>query len=76
MINYPRCRTCKHYTQANRAAYDYRHKSLGSCSRWLMGYGVEPETVALNEVLVEDDEDWGAAMGPDFGCVLHEQSPT
>jgi hypothetical protein len=22
-------------------------------------------------VLVENDEDWGMIVGPDFGCVLH-----
>jgi hypothetical protein len=31
--------------------------------------------MALNEVLVEDDEGWAMEMGREFGCVLHEAKP-
>ena len=44
------------------------NNSFGNCSRWAKGYGDDP--LADNEVIVEDDEGWGAVMGPQFGCVL------
>ena len=43
---------------------------FGTCERWDSGYG--RITIKSNEVHVEDDEGWGAQMGPDFGCVLFE----
>lgn len=58
------CKTCRHFTVESQG--------LGSCDRWLRGYGVTPEEIGPNEVLVEDDEGWGMLMGPHFGCVLHE----
>lgn len=61
-----RCGDCKHFIpDTDRAPY-------GSCGRWNTGYGYDQTTMPLNEVLVEDDEGWGMAMGPDFGCVLWE----
>ena len=60
-----RCRDCKFW-----AKHDHDH--LGECSRWLRGYGIELDQVPANEVHVENDEGWGAEMGPDFGCVLWE----
>ena len=64
-----RCRTCRYYV-----AHD-KPEGYGGCTRWHAGYGVEMSEVAANEVLVENDEGWGALMGPDFGCVLHEPKP-
>lgn len=45
----------------------------GDCSRWHRGYTIPSVEVGRNEVLVEDDEGWAMTMGPDFGCVLHEE---
>lgn len=45
---------------------------IGNCGRWMTGYHVRSEEIPDNEVLVEDDEGWGARMGRDFGCVLFE----
>jgi len=59
------CKECRHYRRVEG------HR-LGSCVRWHEGYGVPPSQIADNEVLVENDAGWGAEMGPDFGCVLHE----
>lgn len=60
-----KCKDCIHWIKS-----EDRH--LGSCSRWLYGYGYELKDIPINEVLVEDDEGWGAMMGPEFGCVLWE----
>lgn len=61
-----RCKDCKHFDQTKKP------EGFGTCKRWHYGYHVELSEVQPNEVLVEDDEGWGAYMGPEFGCVLHE----
>ncbi len=63
-----RCKTCKHFSPESNPYW----AGLGSCSRWHAGYHVKREEIADNEVLVENDEGWGAYVGPEFGCVLHE----
>lgn len=64
------CQACAHFT------VDDKHPPYGSCSRWNVGYGAYyppyDEPMALNEVLVENDEGWGMVVGPQFGCVLYE----
>lgn len=60
------CETCSHFRVQEFAP-------LGKCSRWNYGYGYVPSDLPFNEVLVEDDEGWGSLMGPQFGCLLHEQ---
>lgn len=62
------CDACKHWY------YDDRDKirRLGRCKRWLFGYQIHNDDVPDNGVVVEDDEGWGAFMGPKFGCVLWE----
>jgi hypothetical protein len=78
-----RCRDCKYYSPgARRDAVPTREdyvegrsgtgSRLGSCARWHYGYGVTADEVGDHEVVVENDEGWGAAMGPDFGCLLWE----
>jgi hypothetical protein len=62
-----RCTTCKHFTP------DRDRPPYGSCLRWNTGYSYNQKLMPLDEVLVENDEGWGMAMGPAFGCVLHEQ---
>jgi hypothetical protein len=57
------CATCKHFTPES--------SGFGSCAKWHRGYGVLLEDMAINEVLVEDDEGWGMLVGPCFGCILH-----
>lgn len=74
------CRNCKFFeTVASRAEsapsfrYDDKARSdFGYCSRWRRGYHEDISKLPSNEVIVEDDEMWGAIMGPDFGCVLWE----
>lgn len=61
----PTCDACKFW---NKRGEDH----LGYCGRWKEGYSIKLESIADNEVLVENDEGWGAMMGPKFGCVLHE----
>lgn len=65
------CSTCKFYTPSTDAYV----QPLGTCSRWHEGYGINPKRIALNEVIVENDEGWAAYMGPEFGCVLWEAKP-
>ena len=60
------CGTCEHYRQGSERGH------LGECARWQRGYAWESAEIPVNEVVVEDDEGWGALMGPDFGCVLWE----
>ena len=64
-----RCKTCKHFTP------DPKQGPYGSCERWQAGYyhyAKISDLLPLNEVRVENDEGWGAIMGPEFGCVLWE----
>jgi hypothetical protein len=63
-----RCRTCKHFRREKEAP-------VGSCTRWLYGYSMRPGfPLPAGEVIVEDDEGWGAMMHEAFGCVLHESN--
>jgi hypothetical protein len=67
------CKDCRHFSLEKNP---YRHQDgFGYCSRWKAGYHIDPKTLADNEVLVEDDEGWGALMGPNFGCILFEAKP-
>lgn len=63
----PRCKTCKHWSP-----YKGKEIGFGECSRWHKGYNKPLPSLASNEVLVEYDEGWGAIMGENFGCILHE----
>ncbi len=66
------CRNCKHFD------LDDKYKNgWGACRRWMYSYQHLPKLRAKsNEIQVEFDEGWGAMMGPDFGCVLFEESET
>lgn len=63
----PRCKTCKHWSLDTSSPIGF-----GECSRWNYGYYVSLDKIASHEVIVENDEGWGAMIGPNFGCVLHE----
>lgn len=65
-----RCKDCKHYEPIRKVSHS-GSGLLGYCGRWHQGYGSSDE-VKSNEVIVENDEGWGAMMGPEFGCVLWE----
>jgi len=65
-----RCATCAHWAK-------HSDDHLGDCARWKMGYKLGARDIPANEVHVENDEGWGAQMGPDFGCVLWQaKKPT
>ena len=64
------CKTCKHFRPGSYK--DERGKGFGHCERWRYGYRERVEDCPTNELIVENDEGWGAIMGPDFGCVLWE----
>ena len=69
-----RCGDCKHL-DANEG-----HPAIagsGQCTRWHMGYLDAIDEWVLDGpkgAVVEFDEGWGNMVGPDFGCVLFEQS--
>lgn len=75
------CKNCRHYHPnkgGNSGTVDFP-PTLGRCYRWRGGdgsggYSWKPSEIASNEVVVETDEEWGAQMGPDFGCVLWESA--
>ena len=64
------CGNCKHFTPHKK------WKDYGECERWAYGYGTSIYEIAKNEVIVENDEGWGAMMGKDFGCVLFAKRRT
>ena len=37
-----------------------------------LGYGIDPDDVPPDGLLIEDDEGWAWFVGPDFGCVNFE----
>lgn len=62
------CGTCKHFSRSSRAP----NAPAGDCARWIASYQYRYETVPAGEVVVEDDEGWGAMVSETFGCVLWE----
>jgi hypothetical protein len=61
----PICKNCTHYD-----APDSDTESYGGdckCESFKIGYGFR--IVKDSDVLVEGDEGWGFAVGPEFGCV-------
>lgn len=67
------CKHCRHFSALTGVGGFY--PGFGSCSRWHTGYR-KIEGIKSNEVHIEDDEGWGAEVGPDFGCVLWEERET
>lgn len=65
-----RCADCKFFEKNER---NLPADGFGHCSRWKHGYHHKKEGFKPNDVLVEDDEGWGNAVGPEFGCVLFER---
>ena len=71
-----RCKDCRHWTAQERNFHSGStgipsEARWGSCSRWEMGYGT-PDAFPADGIVIENDEGWGAFMGPMFGCVLFE----
>lgn len=55
------CGRCQHFARD-------AGRPVGSCERWEFGYRRgDPKP---GELIVEDDEGWGAVMHEDFGCLL------
>ncbi len=65
-----RCKDCKHFSPDIAGAG--LGPGFGSCARWRFGYQHKLEECPKNELIVENDEGWGAWIGPEFGCVLFE----
>ena len=69
-----KCKNCKYWGK-NRSSIPDAEVRLKSCSCPAMHYGyhLKDEDVKDDGVRVEEDEGWGMATGPDFGCVHFEQ---
>lgn len=71
------CRTCAFWTLELKPYSDgvgmrkARSAGFGACAseKFVHGYGIEFENLALDSVPVEDDEGWAFVTGPLFGCV-------
>jgi hypothetical protein len=44
---------------------------MGDClsKKWLKGYHYNSKDIEPDNVIVEDDEGWGAVTGAKFGCI-------
>ena len=68
------CKDCKFFSRDGWAIKDSaKERGFGQCTRWRFGYGHEIETCLIDELIIEDDEGWGAIIGPEFGCVLFKE---
>jgi len=62
------CRSCTFWKPRDNS-------HLGECSRWdyRTSGDFDHSAIPTNGVIAENDEGWGALMGPEFGCVLWEE---
>lgn len=61
-----RCETCLYYVQAQFG--DHRM----TCKSPKIRRGYDREIPCDDGAMVEDDEEWGILVGPNFGCVNHK----
>lgn len=68
------CDTCRFWTRIQFEDYRNGPCELGycSCPKFVKGYGTKDAEVMPDGVSVEDDESWGFATAPKFGCIHHE----
>jgi hypothetical protein len=65
------CDACRHYLPLP-AGHLPDDQELGHCGRWLLGYSIHMKKLPPHAIVTEDEDGWGALMGPKFGCVLWE----
>lgn len=65
------CKTCKYWGKKRK---EHPHMKTCRAPNIFYGYHHKIDELPNTSALVEDDEGWGMFTGPDFGCVLHEQS--
>ncbi len=66
------CKTCRYREPSHRRHREENGKfDIGTCNHPKMKQGYGKTVNAPDEVVIEDDEDWGIEMGPDFGCIHH-----
>lgn len=70
------CDCCRFWGN-NTLNSHFTHKDC-NCPKFFLGYRQPHERVELpeDEVQVENDEGWGFATGPKFGCIHHEEKTT
>lgn len=68
------CKDCRHST-VDREYERWKKVGYLVClhPKWMKGYTVETSALPADGVHVENDEDWGFRVGPDFGCVHFEK---
>jgi hypothetical protein len=69
----PTCKNCR-YSTADVEYTSWEKAGYLVClhPKWIKGYGIQKDQLPSDGVHVEDDEDWGFRVGPDFGCVHFE----
>jgi hypothetical protein len=69
-MKYPTCKTCKHYVHAllDRFQHD---PNYGKCTSDMVNW----DTTPVDGILVNGGcgNDYEFAIGPDFGCIHHEE---
>ena len=65
----PQCKDCGYWKRCSNTDYhgDF-HLGECVCDKFSQGYGINPEKVPKDGVLVENDEGWAFYTGEEFGC--------
>ena len=63
------CEQCKFWSHEQDGIYPENEYSC-SCPKFILGYS--EISIRSDEILIEDDEGWGFAPGPKFGCIHGE----
>ncbi len=78
MENYPRCETCKHWSDEDIYERTFPHRpGFGECDIWDSGYVATPNDYPLAYYDPLDSYAGGGfKTSPDFGCLAHEPKVT
>jgi hypothetical protein len=70
------CKNCRHSTQDVEYT-SWQESGYLVClqPKWIKGYDIKKAELPADGVHVENDEDWGFRVGPDFGCIHFEARP-
>lgn len=75
------CKNCKHFVKKQPFAGSCENPNFKYGYRWddqFSDYNpvavLPDKSVYPNQILIENDEGWGAIVGQDFGCVHFQQN--
>lgn len=70
-----RCCTCAHFRALTPDDYKFLD-GFGECKceSFRLGYAWEVNEIPKDGAVIENDEDWGWRVGPDFGCIHHHEA--